>query len=118
MADTHRTEELPARPVLVYSGLPLTNMALRRRLGAWSGGHIYIFWGCVDEPIYVGMSVNVPNRFDKHRRRDWWPLVEHVELYHLPRMSDERARDFARRLHYFELAAIECLRPSANIAVA
>lgn len=107
----------PLRPTLAYSGPPLTNMALRHELGdTWDGGHIYIFWGYDESPLYVGMSVNAPSRFDKHRRRGWWLFVTAVDIYYLPRLEGEKGWEFTERLHRFEMAAIEGLRPTENIA--
>lgn len=92
-------------------------MALRHELGgAWNGGHIYVTRDAEALAIYVGMSVNVPSRLDKHRRRDWWRAVTTVDIYFVPRPSGENARQFAARLRCFELSAIQHLHPIENIA--
>lgn len=34
-----------------------------------AGGHL----------LYVGLSKNLLGRIAKHRRKPWWPLVDHIE---------------------------------------
>ena len=115
MAGPESTNRTCAKPTFAYFGAVPSTRAIFDKLELF-GGFIYIFWGHIEEPLYVGMSTNIAGRFAKHRQRGWWPLVSAVELYQLPRQPGEAEHAFRYRLHQFELSAIDYLRPTENIA--
>lgn len=58
------------------------------------------------EVLYVGCSVNVFNRLDTHRTREWFQLVSRVEIEHFPDRSSALAR---------EAELIDTLKPAHNV---
>ena len=112
---THSSNQTGIFPQLAYVGPVPSTREIFEDLSP-AGGYIYVFWGYIEQPLYVGMSTNIAGRFSKHRSRGWWILVSRVELYKLQRIEGEPKDEFRRRLHEFELSAINHLRPTEDIA--
>lgn len=53
---------------------------------------VYRFFNADNELMYVGISMNFNSRLNKHRQRDWWPLVTRIEIeWHQGRESAKAA---------------------------
>lgn len=67
---------------------------------------LYRFYNNADELLYVGITVNLTQRIEKHRgEKDWWPEVSRVGIEHFPDRQTVLAA---------ERAAIENEKPRHN----
>lgn len=72
---------------------------------------VYTLWDWAGRALYVGLSKNPPNRFDKHQRRTWWPDVTHLGIIQLEG-SPEGVR---RKAEALEARLIVSLKPAHNV---
>ena len=94
------TGPMPTRPKDYYD------------LGGRDGyGYVYLLAG--EFLVYVGKSWCPGNRFDKHRRRDWWDLVDHLTLL---RVRGDSTTETEALMDGLETFAIRRLLPVANVA--
>jgi len=73
----------------------------------WKHESIYRFFGEGGELLYVGITFSIKSRWEKHRRKPWWPLVRFASVQCF---ADE---GFARRA---EIKAIMTEAPRYNVA--
>lgn len=55
---------------------------------------LYRFYNAGDELLYVGLSVNPGNRFERHRQdKTWWSEVTRIEMEQLPNHESLKAAE-------------------------
>lgn len=74
-------------------------------------GYVYLLSGL--DLLYVGKSLCPGNRFDMHRRRDWWAGVQNLTLLRVKGADREETSALMDGLETF---AIRRLRPIHNVA--
>lgn len=75
--------------------------------------YVYMLFSYCGSLLYVGRARRPGNRFDKHRRRDWWPEVYDVLLVQV--QGEDRASTHAY-VDKLERLAIRHLSPIHNVA--
>lgn len=78
-----------------------------------SAEFVYLLLSELGAPIYIGRSWRPADRFSKHKRKPWWPRVEHLVLI---RVSGTGRVDAEVKTAFVERVLIEELKPTANIA--
>ena len=78
----------------------------------WRRCFVYVLFDWADNVLYVGKSFRPGNRFDRHRRRDWWPDVSTVAILQID--GPER-HEVERAAYNIELNTIHSLRPLHNV---
>ncbi|MCV7004599.1 hypothetical protein [Mycobacterium gordonae] len=76
-------------PRLVFSDAPPPSTAAMRELDKTPScvprsshrSYIYHFFDSAGEPVYFGKAAQPSYRFEKHKRKTWWPEVAHLNLY-------------------------------------
>lgn len=78
-----------------------------------SHAFVYLLLACDGSVLYAGKARTPGQRFDRHRRRDWW---DEVALLCLLRVSGETAEAADTAALWVESVAIRRLDPTYNIA--
>ena len=95
-----------------YSGPPVRPAEFDRLLPSnYCTRYVYAFFHD-DSLLYVGKAWNVRARVEKHRRKKWWPTVNHVEVM---RVIGSDNYDADQREALLENAVIAATRPIKNI---
>lgn len=102
-------------PRIIYDGAfpQRSRDYYRLARGSWNRAYVYLLYGSDDNLLYVGRTHRPGNRFDKHRRRDWWPEVAALVLLEVEGENADEAHALVKRL---ELRAIRTLYPELNVA--
>lgn len=97
---------------VAYEGVMPSRPADYYDLGGRDGhGYVYLLSGF--ELLYIGKSWCPGNRFDRHRRRLWWPGVRHLTLL---RVRGDDHEETGALMDGLETFAIRRLLPVHNIA--
>lgn len=97
-----------------YDGpMPATSAGYYALGGQDGYGYVYVLSDARGSVVYIGRSRCPGNRFDKHRRKTWWPEVTHLTLLRL--RGDDR-NETAALTDAVETHAIARLGPRHNIA--
>lgn len=75
--------------------------------------YVYVLLDDAGDPVYIGRSHRPGNRFDKHRRKPWWPAVKSLSLL---RVQGDSRGDTHAAVSYLERYLIKTYRPTYNIA--
>lgn len=70
---------------------------------------VYRFYDINDDLMYVGISLNLEGRLSKHRRREWWPEVDRMEVEWFD--GREAAKAAERSAIYHENPTYNITRP-------
>src|SRR5262249_22947980 len=70
-------------------------------------GALYRFLGPAGRRLYIGTTVELDQRWPKHRSKSWWPEVEDVEVTWYPNL---------RAAWHAERVAIQREDPAYNVA--
>lgn len=103
-------------PKIVYVGAlpPRPRDYYKLYAPTYARSFVYILSNLAEEVVYVGMSWNPGNRFDKHKRkRPWWSQVTHVVILQVDASNPDEAEALTRGL---EILCIRRLAPTGNIA--
>jgi predicted GIY-YIG superfamily endonuclease len=74
---------------------------------------VYRFYDSAGTLLYVGLTMNLRGRLDKHHRRPWWPQVASMETVDYPdRESAKSAERYAihheNPVHNITRPRLEC----------
>ena len=79
--------------------------------GTWNARYVYVL-GSPDDCLYVGMAWSVQRRWEKHKRRLWWPEVTWATVVELTCPNRDRAERDVRALERYVIAT---LLPTKNL---
>lgn len=103
---------------VVYDGpIPRRTSEVAPESPRWE--YVYMLFDAADELVYVGRSFRPADRFTKHRRKPWWPLVTTaalVRVHELPPFERLPWQKVGPNTARFEAVAIDILRPPMNVA--
>lgn len=98
---------MPQAPSDYYAASILFQPTARRH------AFVYLLLACDGSVIYVGKARRPGNRFDKHRRREWWDEVESLILL---RVGAEVVEDADVLALHVESLLIRRFDPPYNVA--
>lgn len=74
---------------------------------------LYRFYDREDRLLYVGITMNLPGRLSKHRRREWWAEVAEEKYEYYP--GREAAKSAERQAIAFENPIHNIVRPRRDV---